>query len=138
MRDRPSARGMGALAVLLVFTVWITWRAKAIEIKMGTSAGETPEIVGKTAPDFQLLSLDGHSVSTADFHSKKMLVVTFWASWCGPCRMELPVLAAFYRQIHKDDSGFDIVAISVDEDPDAAREAAAKLKLPFTVLLDPS
>jgi len=136
MRARPSFQATAAVVILVVFTVWITWRAKAIEAKLSSTA-ETPDVVGKPAPDFQLLSLGGGPVSLADFRGRKNLVVSIWASWCGPCRMELPQLAAFYRQTHKADSDFDIVAISIDEDPEAARAAAARMKLPFTVLVDP-
>jgi peroxiredoxin len=137
MRARPSLPATAALAVLAAFTVWITWRAKAIETGHGGSGGQVTELDGKPAPDFHLAALDGRTVSPADFRGKK-LVLSFWASWCGPCRMELPALAKFYQQTHKSDADYEIVSISVDDERAAAETAATELKVPFAVLLDPN
>jgi peroxiredoxin len=134
MRSMPPLRSVLAIAALGAFTVWITWRAKAIE--MGGSFENKPsELIGKPAPDFALQSLDAQTISLAGYRGKT-LVTTFWASWCGPCRMELPVLVKFYRQTHQADSNFEILAISVDSTKDDAQGAAKTLKLPFPVLLD--
>lgn len=134
MRSRPSRRAVLALAALAVFTAWITWRAKTIEL--GTHGHNAPSaLVGKPAPEFAVESLDGRRISLADYRGKT-LVVTFWASWCGPCRMEMPVLARFYRQTHKAGSDFEILAISIDETKDAAASAAKSLKIPFPVGMD--
>jgi peroxiredoxin len=119
---------------MAVFTVWITWRAKAIE--MGHVEGAPSRLLGKAAPAFALEALDGHKAALADYHGKT-LITTFWASWCGPCRLEIPVLAKFYQQEHKADSNFEILAISIDTTRDAAEGAAKTLKMPFPVLLDP-
>jgi peroxiredoxin len=138
MRARPSAPAAVALAALAAFTVWITWRAKTIETSLGSFEGQASALDGKPAPDFRLASLDGRTVSPADFRGKKKLVVGFWASWCGPCRMELPALARLYRLTHKGDADYEMVAISIDEDRAAAEVAATQLKVPFAVLLDPT
>jgi peroxiredoxin len=132
---RPPLRLVLAIGALAVFTIWITWRAKAIE--MGSRMeGAVSRLVGKPAPDFSLETLDGQKVSLADYHGKT-LVATFWASWCGPCRLEIPVLTKFYREQHKADSNFEIVAISIDTKRGDAEAAAKGLKMPFPVLLDP-
>ncbi len=134
MHSRPPLRSVLAIAALAVFTAWITWRAKAIE--MGGRAEAAPaRLVGKPAPAFALETLDGQKISLADYHGKT-LVTTFWASWCGPCRMELPVLVKFYQEQHKAGSNFEILAISVDAQKDDAEGAARALKIPFPVLLD--
>ena len=135
MRAPPSPRAALALALIAAFTVWITWRAKTIESSLSGSGKQVSELDGKPAPAFRLASLDGRAVSTDEFRGKK-LVVGFWASWCGPCRMELPVLARFYRQTHTADAGYEVVAIDIDDDRAAAEAAATELKLPFAVLLD--
>jgi hypothetical protein len=96
-----------ALVVLATFTVWITWRAKAIELA-GRWSQAPSALIGKPAPDFDLQSLDGRKVSLADYRDRT-LAVTFWASWCAPCRMELPVLTKFYQQTHNDGSSFEIL-----------------------------
>jgi len=137
MRARPSASAVVALAVLAAFTVWITWRAKTIETSLGGPEGRATALDGKPAPDFHLAALDGRTVSPADFRGKK-LVITFWASWCGPCRMELPALEKFYRHTHKGHGDYEIVSINIDDDRAVAETAATELKVPFAVLLDPA
>jgi len=134
MHKGPSPRATLALAALAVFTVWITWLAKAIEIG-ARWRNDSSAVTGKPAPDFSLQSLGGGRVSLADYRGKTA-VIAFWASWCGPCRMEMPMLARFYRQAHKLDSGFEFLAISIDETEEPARGAANTLKIPFPVLLD--
>ena len=79
----------------------------------------------------------GTKVALADYRGKKNLVLSYWASWCGPCKVELPELREFYRQHHKADADFEILAISIDEEKADAEKYVATEKLPFPVLLDP-
>jgi peroxiredoxin len=135
VHSRPTPAAAFAIAALAIFTVWITWRAKTLEIG-SQGPPSTPTIVGQLAPDFQLTSLDGRVISLADFHGKKKVVVSFWASWCGPCRMEMPELRRFYKSTRKDDASYELLAISIDDERTAAQTAAKEDKLPFTVLMD--
>lgn len=132
-RSTPAA---AALAIFAAFTVWITWRAKTVEAEFAPDA-QAVALQGKPSPAFSLVSLDGRTVSATDFRGKTKLVVSFWASWCGPCHVELPVLARFYQRTHKSDTDYEIVAINTDDEREAAETAATRLKLPFAVLLDP-
>jgi peroxiredoxin len=135
MKLKPSPAAIIAIVALAVFTVFITWRAKSLERAMH-ERGESSPLVNKAAPPFALPSLDGRTVSLADFHGKQNLVVSFWASWCGPCRLEMPVLRAFYEKHHNDSSGFEFLAISIDDGAAPARAFATSSKIPFPVLLD--
>ncbi len=135
MPSRPSPGVALAIAALAAFTVWISWRAKTLEGSLNSKA-ETTALLHKPAPDFALKSLDGRTVSLADFRGKQKVVVAFWASWCGPCRVETPALRTFYQKTHKADADYEIVAVSIDDDRGAAEEYAARSKMPFPVLLD--
>ncbi|HLZ13980.1 MAG TPA: TlpA disulfide reductase family protein [Candidatus Acidoferrum sp.] len=135
MLRKLSPLQIAAIVALLLFTVFITWRAKRIE-KALASHDTISSLDGKPAPNFSLDSLDGHKVTLADYRGRKKVVISYWASWCGPCRVELPEMKRFYEKYHKDDSDFEFVAISIDEDREAAEEYAQKAKLPFPVLLD--
>jgi thiol-disulfide isomerase/thioredoxin len=134
--DRPglSPAVRVGVAVLAVITILLTWRAGVLETTL-EQQDEQPALVGSAAPDFSALALDGRTVALADFRGQKKVVVAFWASWCGPCRMEMPSLVKFYKENHTDSSDFELLAVSIDEDTKAAEGFAAVEKLMFPVLL---
>ena len=135
MRLKLSPLAFVAIALLAAFTIFITWKAKKLETAMRERADE-PELLNQAAPAFDLPALDGQRVSLAAYHGRKKLVVSFWASWCGPCKMEMPVLREFYEQQKKNADRFELLAVSIDEERGPAERFASELKLPFPVLLD--
>lgn len=89
--------------------------------------------VGQPAPPLVLTTLDGHKIATRDLLGK-VVIVTFWATWCGPCHKELPVLSA-YAQRHAQ-QGLRVLAFSLDS-PDAlpeVRSFASTLSFPTGLL----
>jgi peroxiredoxin len=126
------------LALLLIAaTVALTWKAKALEKRLLGDSSAPSALVDKPAPGLQMVSLSGTPVSLQDFRGKKKVVVSFWASWCGPCRLELPVLQAFYDKHHSSDT-FEILAVSTDEDRSDAEKYVREAGLHFPILWDPN
>ena len=79
-----------------------------------TTQGEAQANDGSKFIDFTVPALDGKQVKLADVVAKnKITMVDFWASWCGPCRMEMPNVVEAYKQFH--DKGLEIVGVSLDE-----------------------
>ena len=91
-------------------------------------------VVPQELPDLTLQTLDGRSVSLRDLQGKA-LVVNFWATWCPPCRMEMPDLQAFY-QAHLDEDVV-VVAINAGEAVSLVQPFVDENNLTFDVLLDP-
>lgn len=88
---------------------------------------------GKPFPDFQETDLNGAPLSISKFKGKVVLV-DFWATWCGPCIAELPNVKECYNKYH--DKGFDVVGISLDQGRDVLEKFIEKEKLPWTQLFE--
>lgn len=97
-------RRSGFLPVL--FTLSLCWT-------IGCDRGAHPTQTGKAAPDFNVS--DGKSSIHLASYRGQTVLLNFWASWCGPCIEELPSLL----QLHRDNPKITILAVSIDEDPDA-------------------
>ncbi|MEM7331355.1 MAG: TlpA disulfide reductase family protein [Chloroflexota bacterium] len=87
------------------------------ELTLPTSGG--PIVVGDTAIDFNLVDLDGNEVSLSD-HLGQPIVINFWASWCAPCRIEMPELQAVHDNYQ--DEGLVILALNQEESAEVARD----------------
>jgi thiol-disulfide isomerase/thioredoxin len=152
------------IVVLLVLSTlaWAGWanyeyRKQAADARMMASsevelipdaAGGPPQLtsplVGKAAAPFSLETLDGKKVSLADYKGKAV-VVNFWATWCGPCRIETPWLIELRNKYAS--QGIEVLALSADdldygdkgkvakEKQEIAR-SAAQLHMPYPVLID--
>ncbi|MBM4122963.1 MAG: TlpA family protein disulfide reductase [Nitrospira sp.] len=75
------------------------------------SAKYEPLTVGKVAPDFELPGLDEQSVRLSDFRGK-VVFLNFWATWCKPCREEMPSMEVLYKNFERD--GLVVLAVSID------------------------
>src|ERR1044072_8866631 len=88
----------------------------------------------KPAPDLELKSLDGRTVKLSDFRGKAVLL-NFWATYCTPCRVEMPWLVDLYKQYHE--QGLEIVGVSMDDDGEEQRVAdvVREIKIKYPIVL---
>ncbi len=86
-----------------------------------------------SAPDFTLKTTQGDNVRLSEKRGE-VLLVNFWASWCGPCRQEMPLLNALHQRYSK--LGFNVVGVNVDKDSALANKLLKDIPVTFPVLLD--
>ena len=92
-----------------------------------------PDLLDKPAPAFTLKNLQGQPVSLSDYKGKAVLI-NFWATWCGPCKMEMPWLIALQKKYAS--QGFTVLGISEDDDPPAkVSEFATRVGVNYPVLM---
>ena len=113
-----------------------------------SKAGETPQsevsaektglevapVEGSIAPDFKLRNLDGEEVQLSDFHGHPVLI-NLWATWCGPCRLEMPAIQDRFELY--EEHGLIVLAVDFDEPISAVHSFRDELGLTFQILLDP-
>ena len=85
------------------------------------------------APDFTLRTMSGPNMRLAEQRGR-VVMVNFWATWCGPCRQEMPQLDRLYQKYRG--AGFVLLGVNVDDDTRKAADVAGKLGVSFPVLLD--
>ena len=91
--------------------------------------------VGHLAPDFVLQTLDGREIRLSDYRGH-VVFLNFWATWCGPCKIEMPAMEKLYREFRP--KGFAVLAVSSDPEGAAVtRPYRDALGLSFTIAHDP-
>ena len=105
--------------------------ARVYKLKVDPSLGW----VGQVLPDFSspVVDLEGNSISLAEYRGKVVLL-DFWAVWCGPCLGEIPRIKAVYERYH--DKGFDVIGVSLDEDAAVLREFIKEKEIPWRQIFD--
>lgn len=93
----------------------------------GALAGQEP------APDFTLKSLDNKNLRLSEYRGQ-VVMLNFWASWCAPCRQEMPLLDELYQRYGK--AGFTILGVNVEDNPGAAQKTLREIPVTFPILLD--
>ncbi|HEY6452452.1 MAG TPA: TlpA disulfide reductase family protein [Steroidobacteraceae bacterium] len=118
---RMRGRALGALAV----------SALALGLSAPAAAGEL--VPGAAAPAFHLTSSSNASVSLGDLKGQVVLI-NFWASWCGPCRQEMPVLDQLYRRYKP--AGFTLIGVNVEPKSADAMGFLKSTPVSFPILFD--
>ena len=103
--------------------------AAALAISLPALAGSADG----PAPAFTLAASSGQAVSLAQYKGQ-VVMINFWASWCGPCRQEMPLLESIYKKYNK--MGFTLLGVNVEPDSKAANEWLKATPVSFPILYD--
>jgi len=90
-------------------------------------------LVGKPAPDFALKSASGENLRLSEYRGD-VVMINFWATWCGPCRQEMPLLDDLYNRYQR--VGFRLLGVNIDDDSRRAMQMVEELGINFPVLFD--
>lgn len=119
--------------VLTISGVWI-W-ISSTPIGSSTEGGIPNPRKGFTAPDFSLQAVNGDVISLSELRGQPV-IINLWASWCPPCRAEMPAIQNIYREYH--DQGLEVVAINAtnQDNPSEALAFVKANELTFPILMD--
>lgn len=107
--------------------------ALAALIVVAVAAPAAAVTIQDSAPDFTLKSLEGSNLRLEEYRGQVVLI-NFWASWCGPCRQEMPLLDRLHQRYV--DTGFAVLGINVEGEEAPARELIDRIPVTFPVLID--
>lgn len=99
-----------------------------------TLEGDAKPEVGSRAPDFELQAASGETIRMSAYRGRPVMI-NFWATWCGPCRVEMPAIQNRFER-HRE-NGLVVLAVNFDESRETVLEFGKELGLTFPLLLDP-
>jgi thiol-disulfide isomerase/thioredoxin len=121
------------LVVVIAVVIGMVVFASHMHKKGGAAGALQGNAVGAIAPDFTLTTLDGKKVMLSDYRGKAVLL-NFWATWCGPCKVEIPWFIDLEKQYGP--QGLVILGVAMDDDGKATvTKFAQEMKIDYTVLL---
>ncbi len=144
-----TSTGFGAYLLFMHQNDWEASKTDSLLSKMSSSVKNQPVVasvekqlaakkrsmVGATYSDLVMASPEGQTMKLSDYVGKnKYVMVDFWASWCGPCRGEMPNVVAAYAKYH--DKGFEIIGVSFDQQKDAWVKVLPQLKMTWPQMSD--
>ncbi|MDH4108088.1 MAG: TlpA family protein disulfide reductase [Gammaproteobacteria bacterium] len=91
------------------------------------------DLTGQSAPDFALKSATGENLRLSEYRGD-VVMINFWATWCGPCRQEMPLLDDLYSRYQR--VGFSLLGVNIDDDSRRAMQMVEELGVNFPVLFD--
>jgi len=93
------------------------------------------DLAGQSAPDFALKSSTGENLRLSEYRGD-VVMINFWATWCGPCRQEMPLLDELFNRYER--VGFNLLGVNIDDDSRRAMQMIDDLGVNFPVLFDAS
>lgn len=117
----------------------LVFKQIAVRLSMFVAAGmllvsiAQAEALEGMAPDFTLKSRNGENIKLSEFRGD-VVMINFWASWCAPCRQEMPLLEDMYKKYN--DLGFVLLGVNVEEDSSKASELLREIPVSFPILYD--
>jgi peroxiredoxin len=123
------------MKMLLLLSIVVLGAAMASCSSTPAPAPEQPSQGDGMAPDFQLQNLDGQTVSLSSLRGRPVML-NFWATWCGPCQMEMPYMQEVFEDSDWDEQGLVLLAVNVGDSPSEIRSFMEDNGLSFTVLMD--
>lgn len=128
---------LAIMVVLLVAGLKLSNNATSDAASFGISyaARDVGPVIGLKAPDFTLQDLAGQKIKLYDvIKNNKITLVNFWATWCPPCRQEIPDLISFYRKYSS--QKVSLLGIDIQEKPEDVKAFVTKNKMNYPVLVD--
>ena len=102
-------------------------------IVLAAASLASSEMEGQLAPDFALRSNSGENIRLSEYRGD-VVMINFWATWCGPCRQEMPLLDELYGRYAR--VGFNLLGVNIDDDSSRAMRMVEELGVRFPVLFD--
>jgi len=117
--------------IVAIFIIQNPFTSKpALKIQAGEGIN-----VGDLAPDFVLLDMNDNEIRLSDFRNKKAVVVNFWATWCPPCRQEMPAFESIF--VNNKDK-VEILGVNLQENKKTINGFLEEIPVTYTLLLDPT
>jgi peroxiredoxin len=118
------------IVVAIVISLMLVFGIQKTRHNRETPAGK---LQGQPAPDFSLASLDGKNLKLSDFHGKAVLL-NFWATWCEPCKIEMPWFVQLQQQYGP--KGLQVLGVAMDDtDPKDINEFAHKMGVNYPIVI---